>query len=51
MLLEEDDRAESVGERDDEWLFLAPPEVLEPLRGGANESDVFIMPVRVFLCH
>ena len=43
MLPKEDDRAESVGERGDEWLFLAPPEVLGPVRGGAEESNVFIM--------
>lgn len=43
MLPKEDDRAESVGERDDEWLFLVPLEVLGTVGGGADESDVFIM--------
>lgn len=43
MLPKEDDRAESVGERDDEWLFFTPPEVLGPVGGGASESNVFIM--------
>lgn len=43
VLPKDDDRAESVGERDDEWLFLAPPEALGPVGGGADESNVLIM--------
>lgn len=43
MLPKDDDRAESVCERDDDWLSLAPPEVLGPVGGGADESNVFIM--------
>jgi hypothetical protein len=43
VLPKEDDRAESVGERDDEWLFFAPLEALGPVGGDAGESNVFIM--------
>jgi hypothetical protein len=43
LLPKEDDRPESVlvGERD--GLFLAPAELLGPVGGGADESNVFIM--------
>ena len=43
MLSKEEDGAESVGERDDDWLFFTPPEVLGPVGGDAGESNVFIM--------
>lgn len=43
MLSKEEDGAESVGERDDDWLVFTPREVLGPVGGDAGESNVFIM--------
>lgn len=45
LLPADDDRADSVlvGERDDEGLLLASPELLGPVGGSADESNVFIM--------
>ena len=43
MLPDDDDKAESVCERDDDWVSLAPPEVLGPVGGGADGSIVSIM--------